>query len=130
MCIFFMRDEVKHCKKVVTQEYIDGGLKMVDIENFDASMKISWVKKMLKTTDPPKWLKILGETIDIDKIIKLGPNYALLQTKPLPNNFGKMYLNPGKNFVHVLVIIMLPQTPVKIYCGITKIYKLTKKHFF
>ena len=32
-------------KKVVTQEYIDGGLKMVEIENFDASMKISWVKK-------------------------------------------------------------------------------------
>ena len=34
-------------KRVVTREYIDGGLKMVEIENFDASMKISWVKKML-----------------------------------------------------------------------------------
>ena len=50
--------------------------------------------------------------------------------KTLPINFGKMYLNPGKNCVHVLVIIMLPQTSVKVYCGVTKIYKLTKKHFF
>ena len=33
-------------KKVVTQEYIDGGSKMVEIENFDAGMKISLVKKM------------------------------------------------------------------------------------
>ena len=76
-------------KKVVTQEYIDGGLKMVEIENFDASMKISWVKKMLQITNPPKWLNILGETIDIDKIIKLGPNYALLQTKTTTNQFWK-----------------------------------------
>ena len=50
--------------------------------------------------------------------------------KPLQINFGKMYLNPGKNFVHVLVIIMLPQTSVKVYCGVTKIYKLTKNNFF
>ena len=62
---------------------------MVEIENFDASMKISWVKKMLQITDPPKWLKILGETIDIDKIIKLGPNYALQQTKTTTNQFWK-----------------------------------------
>ena len=68
-------------KKVVTQEYINGGLQIVEIENFDASMKISWVKKMLKITDPPKWLKILGETIDIDKIIKLGPNCAFIKGK-------------------------------------------------
>ena len=76
-------------KKIVTQEYIDGGLKMVEIENFDASMKISWVKKMLQITDPRKWLKVLGETIDIDIIIKFGPNYALLQTKTSTNQFWK-----------------------------------------
>ena len=50
--------------------------------------------------------------------------------KPIPMNFGKLYLNPRKNVVHILVITMLPQTSVKIYSGVTKIYKLTKIVFF
>ena len=40
--------------KVVTQEYIEGEFKMVEIENFDASLKISWVKKNVSDHRPPK----------------------------------------------------------------------------
>ena len=85
-------------KKVLPQEYIDGRLKMVEIENFDASMKISWVKKILQDTDPHKWLKIRGENIDIDKTIKLGPNYALLKTKTTTNPFWKDVFKSWKPF--------------------------------
>ena len=50
--------------------------------------------------------------------------------KPLPINFGKMYLNPGKNFNCACFGNHNATTTVKVYCGVTKIYKLTKKNNF
>ena len=37
---------------IVTQEYIDGGLKTVKIENFDANMMISWGKNVTSYRSP------------------------------------------------------------------------------
>ena len=66
---------------------------------------------MFPCTDRKKPKKDLGENIEIDKIIKLGPNYALQQTKITVNRFWIVVhvFNPGEKFVYILVTIMLPK---------------------
>ena len=53
-CLFFeflWKSPVHKIKKsIVTQEYGKGGLNMINIENFIASMKISWIKKLLNSS--------------------------------------------------------------------------------
>ena len=78
-------DKIKRTK--VTQTYNLGGLKMVDIDNFIKAIKISWIRRLITTTDQP-WSTLFEDTITkkID-IIKLGPNY--LKTLKTKNLFWK-----------------------------------------
>ena len=52
------------------QFFKNGGLKLVEIENFDASTKISWVQKM-QSYRAPYVAEDSGQNIDIDKMIQL-----------------------------------------------------------
>ena len=40
-------DKIK--RDTLMQDYGQGGLKMIDIENFILSLKVSWVKRLLQT---------------------------------------------------------------------------------
>ena len=72
-------------KKVVTQYYEKGGLKMIDIENFIDTMKMSWMKRILKGS--AKWQSIIGADIDINQVLTLGPLYALQNVVKSKNQF-------------------------------------------
>jgi hypothetical protein len=72
--------------KVVTQYYERGGLKIIDIENFIDTMKISWMKKKL-LKDSAKRQSIIGADIDINQVLTLGPLYALQNFVKSKNQF-------------------------------------------
>ena len=65
-----------------------GGLKMVNIENFEKSLKTTWFRKLLRQTDTP-WNKLLKVTFEkqLEKFIKLGPEYILKINKTISNHF-------------------------------------------
>ena len=57
----------KISRKTICANYFDGGLKMVNIFNFEKSLKLSWVKRMAKQ-DKADWYKLLQ--ISIKKLKK------------------------------------------------------------
>ena len=73
-------------KSIVTQEYGKGGLNMINIENFIASMKISWIKSKLLNSSA-KWQSVIGEDININQVIKYGPTFALKYIEDSKNRF-------------------------------------------
>ena len=58
---------------------------MIDIENFIDTMKMSWMKKLLKGS--AKWQSIIGADIDINQVLTLGPLYALQNVVKSKNQF-------------------------------------------
>ena len=57
----------KISRKTICINYFDGGLKMVNIFNFEKSLKLSWIKRMAKQ-DKADWYKLLQ--ISIKKLKK------------------------------------------------------------
>ena len=49
-------DKIK--RDIIIQDYKDGGLKMIDIEKFIKSLKSSWVKRILDTSNNGIWKQI------------------------------------------------------------------------
>lgn len=48
-------------RKQVVQDYINGGLKMLDINNYNLGLKSSWIKRILYSQET-KWKVLLGKT--------------------------------------------------------------------
>ena len=95
---FLWKSPVAKVKKsVVTQEYEKGGLNMINIENFIAYLKMSWVKKLI--FDAAKWQSIIGTEVDISNVIKFGPVYALQKLEKSKNMFWKDVMKSWKRLI-------------------------------
>ena len=46
-------DKIK--RKIMINDYSEGGLKMIDITSFNKSLKATWIKKYLDTENCSKW---------------------------------------------------------------------------
>ena len=46
-------DKIK--RKIMINDYCDGGLKMIDLISFNKALKTTWIKKYLDTTNNAKW---------------------------------------------------------------------------
>ena len=53
-------------RKVMTNDYFKGGLKMIDLVSFNKSLKLTWIKKYLDSSNKGKWKIFLD--------LKLGKN--------------------------------------------------------
>ena len=49
-------DKIK--RNVLSQDYINGGLKMLDLNKFTISLKASWIKRILDTNNKGQWKEI------------------------------------------------------------------------
>ena len=56
------RDKVK--REVIIQQYDKGGLKMLDIEDYIKSIKISWIKRLKTETNTGDWKHIYMKEIE------------------------------------------------------------------
>ena len=64
-------DKVK--RDITTQNYSEGGLKMVNVKLFIDSLKLSWVRRLLKKTC--KWQIIFNSHTDLQKLSICGSEY-------------------------------------------------------
>lgn len=74
MFVFVWKSKCDKVKRVVvSQDYLSGGLKMVNVDFFIKSLKCSWIKKLTKNNKP--WLDIFltinGSDI-VNKIFDFG----------------------------------------------------------
>ena len=64
-------------RKMVCQDYLHGGMRMVDIFNFGKSLKLNWLKQLNIDNKKP-WLLLLQESINsFQKLYTLGLEWSL-----------------------------------------------------
>ena len=79
-------DKIK--RKQITQKYSQGGLKMIDINNYIQGLKSSWIKRSLNDENA-KWKKLLNKSINTELILKTGSDYINKKLHLLKNSFWK-----------------------------------------
>ena len=78
-------DKIK--RKCITQNYKEGGLKMIDIRNFIKSLKITWVRRLFNTPDN-LWVKLFnGLYFNPENLITKGSNWIQLYNININNKF-------------------------------------------
>ena len=72
-------------KSVITKDYVEGGLKMLNIENYIKALKITGIRRLLK--DNGGWSNIIKEFIDIEKLCLFGKDYIKILIEKINNPF-------------------------------------------
>ena len=77
-------DKVK--RKIVTQEYQNGGLKMINLDNYIKGLKSTWIRRLL-TDNNAAWKKLVSNLFNSEKLIKTGSGYIDEIQGTLKNKF-------------------------------------------
>ena len=59
-------------RKKITNTYLFGGLKMLDMELLIKSPKITWIKRLLNFPNSP-YAKLFSTLVSIEKLYMMGP---------------------------------------------------------
>ena len=98
-------DSIK--RAVVKQQLKDGGLNMPDIKRFDASLKITWIRKLLLQN--AKWSEITNLICpNINRINFFGPEYLKILINNTNNLFWKHTLLSYGDFAKSFKILDIP----------------------
>ena len=97
--------------KQITQPYRNGGLQMINIRSFFQSLKLTWIRKLLRASDLP-WSLLFNTTIcPANKLTEFGPLFAAHLCTRISNQFWKEVLkswidlcnkNTAETFSHAL----------------------------
>ena len=79
-------DKIK--RKVVTQKYAQGGLKMVNIVSYITALKSTWIRKIIYNNNS-KWKKLLENSVEIDKLLNTGSEYLSHLQENVQNDFWR-----------------------------------------
>ena len=80
------REPIKRAKAI--QNYAHGGFRMLDLQAFVKSMKISWLKRLLK--DDTTWKKVIASDLpEIHEILTYGSSKILKISANNNNIFSK-----------------------------------------
>ena len=88
----------------ITQDYLDAGLKMVNLEKFIDSLKLTWVNKLLKSQKADYHTLFKTTMSPISKFFKLGSGWAKLLTQKTSNIFWKEVFLSWVKFVEIQTI--------------------------
>ena len=71
---FVWNGTVKIKQNVFTKNYMEGGLNMNDVNNYDKSMKIKWIRKLVGCGK--RYHKFTNNVIDTHKLFNFGMMYC------------------------------------------------------
>ena len=87
-------DKIK--RSTTTLKHTHGGLKMINIYNFDRSLKVAWIKKLL-TQSESQWCKLANAMLKgIEKIFTFGDQWS---KKILSNIYNPFWTNVLENWI-------------------------------
>ena len=87
-------DRVK--RSIIIKDLSAGGLRMVNINVFIKSLKITWLRRVIQNSKNVSWYTLSG--IDVQKIFKFGMGYAKRFKQNLQNPFWKDVLQNWTDF--------------------------------
>ena len=79
-------DKIK--RKQITQDYLNGGLQMIEINNYIQGLKSSWIKRLINYQNS-NWKTLVNKLIDTDKLFKTGSDYINIAVYNLNNTFWR-----------------------------------------
>ena len=88
MCTDFIWGKKRHevSKQTLNKDIKDGGLKMIPMSEFDKSLKITWLRKMIQGT--PDWLEF-AEAYKIERLVYTGYTYHDAMLRNISNPFWR-----------------------------------------
>ena len=72
-----------------------GGLRMVNVNEFITSLKVTWLRRLIIFSDNDNWSSL--SSINLNKIFSLGYTYSKTVIKDLRNPFWKIFWRAGLN---------------------------------
>ena len=76
----------------ISQDYLNGGLKMINVLNFIKAIKTTWIRRILQGGNQ-QWLKLLESSIfSTNKIAVFGPQWCIQIKSKISNKFWKSVL--------------------------------------
>ena len=84
-------------KTVVVKNYSEGGLKMINLSAFVDSLKLTWLRRLLR--DNGKWQLLTQNKFDLNKLITCGEHFCEGTITTLLNKFWKDVLNAYLNLL-------------------------------
>ena len=80
-------DKIK--RSIMVSDYMSGGMKMVDIYNFERALKVNWIKKLL-SQKKSLWNQMFEQIYkSCDKVIQFGDQWCLKMLPTIKNPFWK-----------------------------------------
>ena len=72
-------------RSVVTKDYMYGGLKMINVKAFINSLKITWIRRLIRSKSG--WVNITDELINIEKLCLCGKEFIENLINKITNPF-------------------------------------------
>jgi len=63
---------IKHI--LLTKDYPEGGVRMINLKAFMDSIKISWIRRCIQ--DIAKWINLINQYFNITKLVSSGKHYV------------------------------------------------------
>ena len=95
-------------KSILTKEYSEGGMNMIDIDAFICTLKIKWLKNYLLNSET-KCYMFMKNIFDIKKVLNCGKSYCAKLVLCLKNPFWKDVLKSYITFINKYEIDNLDQ---------------------
>ena len=95
----------KISRSQAVQDYPDGGLKMVHLESYVKSLKVTWLRRILLSSPTSSLITIFNETCqcELSSLLKFGPEYPKQLAKKCTNLFWEELLNAFSEFLYIIL---------------------------
>ena len=95
-------DKIK--RNLINQSYNNGGLKMVNLEKFIKSLKVTWMRRLLSNQETP-WKNLFEASIlPIRNLTIFGSNYLIKNAKNIQNHFWKNVLSDWNSLLDKIIL--------------------------
>ena len=95
----------KISRSQAVQDYPDGGLKMVHLESYVKSLKVTWLRRILLSSPTSSLITVFNETCqcELSSLLQFGPEYPKQLAKKCNNLFWKELLNAFSEFLYIVL---------------------------
>ena len=78
-------------RKTLIQNIEFGGCRMIKLEIYIKSLKLTWIRRIIKNKDTVKWIQLFADSssVDLDLLLKTGDDYILRKINHMTNSFWK-----------------------------------------
>ena len=119
-------DRIK--RDIITRDYSQGGLRMVNIKLFIQSLKLSWIRRLI--FEKKEWKHFIEMHISTPRLLSCGSQYASQISSGLGNKFWKEVFKIWADFKFIVENSPTIESVQMYLFLIIKILWLVEKHIF